>query len=151
MSLFLGWLDSSRLGWLAAWLVIGPLLADCWPMRYKQPSQGPVVTLKDEIGDRPLTFIMILKRCGVGGWNPETSFFLLHFLSLTSSHLLLIPPSYSTLLPNFLLPPPEGSQMTNQFIHEEISMLFCSEKFYGWWWWRQAIIATSSRSSSLRD
>ena len=28
--------------------------------------------------------------------------------------------------------PPEGSQMTNQFIHEEISMLFCSEKFSGW-------------------
>ena len=23
--------------------------------------------------------------------------------------------------------------MTNQFIHEEISMLFCSEKFSGWW------------------
>merc|ERR1719270_975010 len=39
--------------------------------------------------------------------------------------------------------------MTNQFICEEISMLFCSEKFAGWWWWRHAIIATSSRSRSL--
>ena len=42
--------------------------------------------------------------------------------------------------------------MTNQIIHEEISMLFCSEKFSGWWWWwwwRQAIIATNSRSRSL--
>ena len=35
---FLGWLDSSRLGWLVAWLVIGPLWADFWPMRYKQPN-----------------------------------------------------------------------------------------------------------------
>ena len=36
--------------------------------------------------------------------------------------------------------------------HEEISMLFCSEKFYGWWWVGDiAIIATSSRSRSLRD
>ena len=34
------------------------------------------------------------------------SSFLLHSLALTSSHLLLIPPSYSTLLPNLLLPPP---------------------------------------------
>ena len=52
--------------------------------------------------------------------------------------------------------PPEGSQMTNQFIHEEISMLFCSEKFNGWWQvvvvgGDIAIIATSSRSRSLRD
>ena len=47
--------------------------------------------------------------------------------------------------------PPEGSQMTNQFIHEEISMLFCSEKFHGWWvvGGGIAIIATSSRSRSL--
>ena len=60
-------------------------------------------------------------------------FLLVHSLPLTSSHLLLIPPSYSTLLPNLLLTPPEGCQMTNQFIHEEISMLFCSEKFHGGW------------------
>ena len=44
------------------------------------------------------TFILILKS-----W---TSSFLLHSLPLTSSHLLLIPPSYSTLLPNLLLTPP---------------------------------------------
>jgi len=87
------------------------------------------VTLEDEIGDGPLTFILILKSCGVGGWNPGTSSSLLHYLPLTSSQLLLIHPSYSTLL----LSPPKGSQMTNQFIHEEISMLFCSEKFYGGW------------------
>ena len=29
-----------------------------------------VVTLENEIGDGPLTFILILKSCGVGGWNP---------------------------------------------------------------------------------
>ena len=52
--------------------------------------------------------------------------------TFSSSDLLLIPPSYSSLLPNLLLTPPEGSLMTNQFIHEEISMLFCSEKFVGW-------------------
>merc|ERR1719270_299393 len=94
----------------------------------------------------------------MGEWNHGISF-LLHSLPLTSSHLLLIPPCYSSLLPKLLLPPPKGSQMTNQFIHEEISMLFCSEKFYGWWvvgggWWvvggwRQSIIASSSRSRSL--
>ena len=42
--------------------------------------------------------------------------------------------------------------MTNQFIHEEISMLFCSEKFYGWVGGGGgdiAIIATSCRSRSL--
>ena len=38
--------------------------------------------------------------------------------------------------------------MTNQFIHEEISMLFCSEKFYGGgggggWWWYIAIIESA--------
>ena len=86
--------------------------------------------LEDEIGDGPLTFILILKSCGVCEWNPGPSF-LLHYLPLTSSHLLLIPPNYSTLLPNLLLPPPEWSHMTNQFTHEEISKLFCSEKFYG--------------------
>ena len=89
------------------------------------------MTLENETGDGPLTFILILKICEMGGWNPGTFSFLLHYLPLTSSHLPLIPPSYSSLLPNLLLPPPEGSQMTNQFIHEEVSMLFCSEKFYG--------------------
>ena len=93
---------------------------------------GWVVSLENETGDGPLTFILILKICGMGEWNSGTSCFLLHSLPLTSSHLLLIPPSYSSLLPNLLLPPPEGSQMTNQFIHEEISMLFCSENFSGW-------------------
>ena len=44
--------------------------------------------------------------------------------------------------------------MTNQFIYEEISMLFCSEKFYGGGGGGGgggdiAIIATSSRSRSL--
>ena len=84
--------------------------------------------------DGPLTFILILKSCGVGWWNPGTSF-LLYSLPLTSFHLLLIPPSYSSLLPNLLLPPPEGSQKTNQIIHEDISILFCSEKLPGSWWW----------------
>ena len=42
-------------------------------------------------------------------WSPGTSSFLLHSLPLTSSHLLLIPPSYSTLLPNLLLTPPTSS------------------------------------------
>ena len=60
------------------------------------------------------------------------------------------PPSLYIL---FLLPPPKESQMTNQFIHEEISMLFCSEKFPGGWVGGGdiATIATSSRSRSLRD
>ena len=42
-------------------------------------------------------------------------------------------------------------QMTNEFLCEEISMLFHSEKFNGWWWWVGdiAITATSSRSRSL--
>ena len=51
-----------------------------------------VVTLENEIGNGHLTFILILKSCVVDGWNPVTSSFLLHFLPLTSSHLLLIPP-----------------------------------------------------------
>ena len=41
--------------------------------------------------------------------------------------------------------------MTNKFIHEEISMLFCSEKFSGWWVvvvGDIAIIESSSRSRS---
>ena len=49
--------------------------------------------------------------------------------------------------------PPEGSQMTNQFIHEEISM-FCSEKFSGGgggWMGDIAIISSSFRSRSLRN
>ena len=42
--------------------------------------------------------------------------------------------------------------MTKEFIHEEISMLFWSEKFYGGWVGGDiAIIASSSRSRSLRD
>ena len=56
-----------------------------------------------------LTVILILKSCGVGGWNPGTSSFFLHSIPLSSSHLLLIPPSYSTLLPNLLLTPPTSS------------------------------------------
>ena len=44
--------------------------------------------------------------------------------------------------------------MTNQFIHEEISMLFCAEKFYGGGGGGGgggyiAIIVSSSRSRSL--
>ena len=35
-----------------------------------------VVTLEDEIGDGPLTFILILKSYGVGGWNPGTFYIL---------------------------------------------------------------------------
>ena len=64
---------------------------------------GGVVNFEDEIGDGPL------KSCGVGGWNPGTSSFFLHSIPLSSSHLLLIPPSYSTLLPNLLLTPPTSS------------------------------------------
>ena len=70
---------------------------------------GWVVTLENETGDGPLTFILILKSCGMGEWNPGTSSFLLHSLPLTSFHLLLIPPSYSSLLPNLLLTPPTSS------------------------------------------
>ena len=91
---------------------------------------------------------MILKICGLGWWNPGTFSFLLHSLSLTSSHLILFPPSHSILLPNLLLTPPEVSQMTNQIIHEEISMLFYLEKFSGCWW-RHAIMESSSKYRSL--
>ena len=45
----------------------------------------------------------------VVGWVGGTSSFLLHSLPLTPSHLLLIPPSYSSLLPNLLLTPPSSS------------------------------------------
>ena len=45
--------------------------------------------------------------------------------------------------------------MTSEFIQEEISMLFCSEKFHGGGGGGGggyiAIIASSSRSRSLRD
>ena len=46
--------------------------------------------------------------------------------------------------------------MTNEFIQEEISMLFCSEKFHGGGGGGGGgggivIIASSSRSRSLRD
>ena len=41
--------------------------------------------------------------------------------------------------------------MNSEFIHEKISMLFCSEKFHGGGGVDIAIIATSSRSMSLRD
>ena len=39
------------------------------------------MTLEDEIGDGPLTFILILKSCRVGAWNPGTS--------QTSSYIVL--------------------------------------------------------------
>ena len=51
------------------------------------------------------------KSCGMGWWNPGTSSFLLHSLPVTSSHLLLIPPSYSTLLPNLLQIHPTSTPM----------------------------------------
>merc|ERR1719188_862875 len=70
-----------------------------------------VVKLENETGDGPLTFILILKSCGVVEWNPETSSFLLYSLPLTSFHLLLIPPSYSSLLPHLLLTPPNSSYL----------------------------------------
>ena len=58
-------------------------------------------------------------------WSPHTSFL---FLPATQ-------PSSQT-SSQFPLPPPQGCQMTSEFIQEEISMLFCSEKFSGWrWWW----------------
>ena len=45
-----------------------------------------------------------------------------------------------------------GYQLSCKLIHEEISMLFCSEKFHGLVVVGDiAIIATSSRSRSLRD
>ena len=58
---------------------------------------GWVVTFEDEIGDGHLTFTLILKSCGVGGWNPETS-------SSTFSSSDLLPPPYSSQL---LQPPPK--------------------------------------------
>ena len=105
------------------------------------------------------------------------TFSFLHYLLI-----ILLPPHISSSF--FFLPPPTHSydlvwygmvwfsmvwyggvgwwcQMTIEFIHEEISMLFHSEKFHGGWhkrlytWHKRlcdiAIIASSSRSRSLRD
>ena len=45
-----------------------------------------------------------------------------------------------------------GSHMTSEFIHKEMSMLFCLEKFSGWVGGGGfAIIATSSRFRSPGD
>ena len=38
-----------------------------------------------------------------------------------------------------------GGQITSEFINEEISMLFCSEKFSGGWW-----VETSNYSYKLQ-
>ena len=60
---------------------------------------GGVLTFENEIGDVPLTFILIL-------WDlllPST------FSSSNLLQLLLIPPSYFNLLPNLLLTPPTSS------------------------------------------
>ena len=73
------------------WMVVGCTL---------DYSSGPFLSYEIEIGDGPLTFILILKSCGVGRWNPGTSSFLLHSLPLTSSHLLLIPPTSFLFLPS---------------------------------------------------
>ena len=43
-------------------------------------GEGGVVTFEKEIGDVRLTFILILKSCGMGEWNPGTSSFLLHLV-----------------------------------------------------------------------
>ena len=85
---------------------------------------GGVVTLENEIRWTIDLYIDLKKLCSgyVESWDL----------------LLLILPRYSTLLPNLLRtlsPPSEGSQMTNQIIHEDISILFCSEKLPGSWWW----------------
>ena len=37
------------------------------------------------------------------------------------------------------------SQMTSEYIHEEISRLFCSEKFYGW----VVVVSTNFEGQSL--
>ena len=92
-------------------------------------------------------------------WNPGTSFFLLHSLPLTSSHLLLIPPSYFTLLPNLLLTPPNSSYLLPKGLRWLISSYMkrfqcysAQKSFLGGWVvvvGDIAIIATSSRSRSL--
>ena len=43
-----------------------------------------------------------------------------------------------------------GRQMTIEFICVEISMLFHSEKFYGWWWVITKIKIDSARASFLK-
>ena len=110
-----------------------------------------VVTLEDEIGDGPLTFILILKSCWVGRWNPGTSSFLLYSLPLTSSHHLLIPPSYSTLLPNLPITPPTSSRRISDdyWVHtwRDFNLIVLRKVF--WWVGDIAIIASSSRSRSL--
>ena len=92
-------------------------------------------------------------------WNPGTSFFLLHSLPLTSSHLLLIPPSYFTLLPNLLLTPPNSSYLLPKDVRWLMSSYMkrfqcysAQKRFLGGWVVVDiAIIASSSRSRSLRD
>ena len=70
--------------------------------------------------------------------SPHTFSYL--FLSLPASSYTLLPDSISSYF-LFLGLVWLGmvwcglGQMTCEFIHEEISMLFHSEKFYGWWWW----------------
>ena len=86
---------------------------------------GGVVTLEDEIGEGPLIDLKKLR-------GPPPSFYILSLSPPTSFLFLPATPPSSQTSSQVLLPPPEGSQMTNQFIQDEISMLFCSEKFYGW-------------------
>ena len=78
----------------------------------------------------------------------SSSFNLSYFLlsPIPSKHLLLTLSTSSYLLPKGLRWLVSGID----FMHEEISRLFCSEKFCGGGGgWRHAIIATSSRSRSL--
>jgi len=67
-------------------------------------------------------FILMLKRY----------YILLHSLPLTSSHLLPIPPSYSTLL----LTPPTSSRGS----YMKRFQCYSARKSFmgggGWWWWR---------------
>ena len=108
---------------------------------------GGVVTWEDEIRDGPLTFILILKSCGVGWWSPWPSSLLLHSLPLTCSHLLLIPSSYSTFLPILLLTPLNSSYLLPKDLRWLISSYMkrfqcysAQKSFMGGWW-----------SRSLRD
>ena len=70
-----------------------------------------------------------------GTLGPPPSLYILFLQPPPTSFLFLpaTPPSSQT-SSQLVLPPPKGSQMTNQYIHEEISMLFCSEKFHGGGW-----------------